>query len=114
MLFHSFCKALTSKLFTVRVLRLGHAIGIQHQQFAGLGRQVILMIASIPEHSEGYAAALDKTVVSIFIQQNWWIMAGVCIGQSFVGAVENSVESRYKLVSLDGFPEQIVHFCHRD
>src|SRR6185295_19586932 len=112
--FNGLCQTFASKFFTRRVLRLGNAIGVEHQHVAGLGCQVILMITSVSEHSERYAAAIDETNVAIWFEQNRWIVACVCVSESSVGDIENSVESRYKLITLDRFPKQIIYLRHRD
>src|SRR6185295_10180398 len=107
-------EALSSKFFTMRVIRLSDAICIKHKHIAGFSSQVILMITSISEHSQRYAAPIDKAQLAILFQQDRRIVPGIRIGQSFVRDVENAVDSSYKLIALDRFPEQIVYLRHRD
>src|SRR6266508_2255833 len=114
MRFHRFCKALTPKFFALRVLRFSHTIRIKYKQFAGTCRQIILMITSVPEHSQRNAATLDEAVISILIEQYRRVVAGVCVGQGFVSDIEYAVKGCYKLITLDGFPEQVVNLRHRN
>src|SRR6266545_908510 len=114
MRFHRFCKALTPKFFALRVLRFSNTIRIKYKQFAGSCRQVILMITSVPEHSQGNAAALYEGKVSILIQQKRRVMPGICVGKSFVCDVEYAVEGCHKLITLDGLPEKVIYLGHRN
>src|SRR6185436_20239553 len=95
-------------------MRFRHAISVKHKNLAGFSSQIILVIARIPEHSQRQASLFYEPIVSLFVEQDRWIVAGVGVSQRLVRNVKNTVKRGYELVSFNGLPKQVVHLGHRD